>query len=146
MGHCATKCTHKKANKNHSIGATGEALDSKFELDFTLISCMVTSMMGSVWYMDSGASFHMNENKEFFSKFEEKDLQMHIEMGDDGRDRATNIDTIIFHRESNSPLTLKDLMYVPVLKKNLVSVATLEDYGYNVIFSKRKVFLHHIAT
>jgi len=37
-------------------------------------------------------------------------------------------------------------MYVPGLKKNLVFVAMLEDRGYNVIFSKGKAFLRHVAT
>jgi hypothetical protein len=77
---------------------------------------------------------------------EEKDLQMHIEMGDDGRYSMTDIGTVTFQRESGSPLTLKDVMYVPGLKKNLVSVAMLEDHGYDVIFSKGKAFLHHIAS
>lgn len=61
LGHYATKCSHKKADKKPSGGATGEALASKFKLDFTLITCMVTSMMGSVWYLDSGASLCMTE-------------------------------------------------------------------------------------
>ena len=34
---------------------------------------------------------------------------------------------------------------MPRLKKNLVSVAILEDKGYDVIFSKGKEFLQHIA-
>ena len=37
-------------------------------------------------------------------------------------------------------------MYVPGLKKNLVSIAMLEDHGYDVIFSKGKAFLRHIAS
>ena len=45
---------------------------------------MVSSELGSVWYLDSGASFHVMGDKEFFSDLEENDLQMHIEMGDDG--------------------------------------------------------------
>jgi len=71
----------------------------------------------------------MTESKEFFSDLEEKDLQMHIEMGDDGRYSATNIGTINSQRDFGSRLALKDAMYVPVLKKNLVSVAMLEDRG-----------------
>jgi len=34
---------------------------------------------------------------------------------------------------------------VPGLKKNLVSVAMMEDKGYDVVFSKGKVFLRHIG-
>ena len=60
---------------------------------------MVSSALGSVWYLDSGASFHMTRDKELFSVLEEKDLQMHIEMGNDGRYSATEIGTITFHRK-----------------------------------------------
>ena len=40
---------------------------------------------------------------------------------------------------------MTDVKYVPGLKKNLVSVAMLEDKGYDVVFSKGKVFLRHIT-
>ena len=69
---------------------------------------------------------------------------MHIKMGDDERYNAIGIGTITFQRESSSPLTLRDVMYVPGLKKNLVFVSMLEDRGYDVIFSKGNAFLHHI--
>ena len=76
-GHLATKCPQKKKNKK-VVGATfGEALASQFELYFSLIACLVSSAMGSVWYLDSGASFHMTGDKELFSDLAEKDLQMH---------------------------------------------------------------------
>ena len=59
---------------------------------------MVSSEMGSVCYLDSGASFHMMRDKELFSSLEEKDLQMHIKMGDNGRYSATSIGIITFQR------------------------------------------------
>eukprot|EP00253_Pinus_taeda_P028241 PITA_28241 len=36
-------------------------------------------------------------------------------------------------------------MFVPGLKKNLITVAVLEDHGYDVIFNKGKEFLIHIV-
>jgi len=63
-------------------------------------------MMGSVWYLNSGTYFHMNGNKELFNKLEEKDLQMHIKMGDDGKYSAIGLCTVTFQRESSAPLTL----------------------------------------
>ena len=74
MGHYATNFPLKKSNKGSS---EGEALASQFKMDFTLITCMVSSMMGCVWYLDSGASFHMIDDKSLFSSLEEKDLKMH---------------------------------------------------------------------
>ena len=66
---------------------------------------------------------------------------MHIEMGEDGRYSAIRIGTITFQRESSKPFQLKYVMHVPGLKKNLVSVAMLEDKGYDVVFNDGKSFM-----
>jgi len=81
-------CPQKKYKKGSLKGSNGEALASQFELDFSLITCMVSSMVGCVWYLDSGASFHMFDDKNIFNTLEEKDLQMQIEMVDDGKYRV----------------------------------------------------------
>jgi len=47
MGHFATNYPLKNSKEKSSEGAEAEALASKFELDFSLIACMVSSMMGS---------------------------------------------------------------------------------------------------
>eukprot|EP00253_Pinus_taeda_P018321 PITA_18321 len=67
-------------------------------------------------------------------------------MGDDGKYHVSGEGTILFQREYGAPLTLTDVKYVPSLKKNLVSIAMPEDKGYDVVFSKGKVFLRHIGT
>ena len=71
---------------------------------------------------------------------------MRIEMGDDGNYSISGESIIVFQREHGAPLTLSDVKYMPRLKRNLVSVVMLEDKGYDVVFSKGKAFLRHIAT
>ena len=68
---------------------------------------------------------------------------MHIDMGNDVRYNVNGIGTITFEREFGNPFLLKDVMHVPGLKKNLVSVAMLEEKGYDVVFSEGKAFLRH---
>ena len=70
---------------------------------------------------------------------------MHIEIGDYKRYSVSGVGTVTFQREHGAPLTLTYVMYVPGLKKNLISVTMLEDKGYDVVFSKGKVFLRHIT-
>ena len=77
-------------------GSEGEALASQFEFDFTLIACMVSSMMGCGWFLDSGVSFHMTGDKSLFSTLEEKDLKILIEMGDDERYNVSGVGTVAF--------------------------------------------------
>ena len=57
---------------------------------------MVSLMMGCVWYLDSGASFHMAGDKSVFSALQEKDLKMHIEMGDYGRYSVSGVGMAAF--------------------------------------------------
>ena len=71
---------------------------------------------------------------------------MHIEIGDERRYITTMIGIVTFQRESGSPLRLKDVMFIPGLKKNIIYVAVLEDRGYDVIFNKEKAFMRDIAT
>ena len=52
----------------------------------------------------------------------------------------------MFQREHGAPPTLTYVKYVAGLKKNFVSIAMLEDKGYDVVFSKGKVFMRHIGT
>ena len=85
----------------------------------------------------------MKGDKNKFSSLEEKDSQMHIKINDDGRYSAIGIGTVTFQRQSGKPFLLKDVMNVPCLKNNLVSVSMLEDRGYDVVFSAGKAFLRH---
>ena len=98
LGHYATNFPKKKSKNGSGEGSKGEAasLASQFELDFTLFACMVSSMMGSGWFLDSGASFHMTSNKSLFSTLEEKDLQILIVMGNDEKYSFSGVGTTIF--------------------------------------------------
>eukprot|EP00253_Pinus_taeda_P004565 PITA_04565 len=146
VGHYAANFPQRKSNKGSEEGSEGEALASQFQLDFTLFACMVSSMVASGWFLDSGASFHMTGDKSLFNTLEEKDLQILIAMGNDEKYSVSSVGIVIFQREHGSRLTLNDVKYVPGLKRNLVLITMLEDRGYDVVFSKGKVSLRHIIT
>ena len=135
----------KKSKKISLEGSEGDALSSQFELDFTLIACMASSMMGCGWFLDNGASFHITSDKSLFSTLEDKDLKIIIEMGDDGKNHVLGEGKVVFQREHGARITFTNVKYVPRMKKNLVSITMLEDKGYDVVFSKGKVFLRHIT-
>eukprot|EP00253_Pinus_taeda_P007099 PITA_07099 len=96
VGHFVTNCPLRKSKKGSREGSQGEALASQFELDFTLFTCMVSSMVGSGWFLDSGASFHMTSEKSLFNTLEEKDLQILIAMGNHEMYSVSGVGIIIF--------------------------------------------------
>ena len=76
----------------------------------------------------------MTGNRNYFSKLSERDMESDIGKGDDGNYQVKGIGKIRFERESRNTLYLRDVLYIPGLKKNLNSISTLEDKGYEVIF------------
>jgi len=50
--------------------------------------------------------------------------------------------TISFQREPSPPLKVANVLYVPWLKKSLISVSSLEDMGYEVLFQKGQVLIY----
>ena len=59
---------------------------------------------------------------------------MEVVLGDDTIVRGVGLGTIAFQRESMSPMTLRDVLFVPGMKKNLISVSMNEDKGLGVSF------------
>ena len=92
----------------------------------------------NIWYIDSGASGHMIGQKRFFRDLQEGGIGIHVELGDDARYQAQGVGGVSFLRESGKPLSFVDVLYVPGLTKNLISVSTVEDNGYQVSFETIK--------
>jgi hypothetical protein len=53
------------------------------------------------------------------------------------------VGTSTFQLDSNMELQLKEVLYVPGMKRNLVSISALKDKGYKITFSKGRVLLWH---
>jgi len=59
---------------------------TKFERDFSLVSCLSTSVVTrSAWYLENGASHHMTGAWEIFNSLTKKKLWIHLELGGDSK-------------------------------------------------------------
>ena len=72
--------------------------------------------------------------REMFSEISQIETDVEVVLGDDSVVRAVGSGTITFQRESMSPMVLQDVLYVPGLKKNLVSTSMIDDQGLGVSF------------
>ena len=103
-----------------------------------LLSAITTS---STWYIDSGASSHMTGDRDMFTDMSEIELELEVVLRDDIVVRAVGRGTVHFERESMQPMFLRDVLYVPELKKNLVSVSMIEDRGFGVYVLDGKIHI-----
>jgi hypothetical protein len=118
-----------------------EEFSTKFDKEFSLIACLSSrTTTTDAWYIDSGASRHMKTIREHLIDLTQCG-DAEVLLGDDQEVKVVGCGTIPFRRESLSPMTLTEVLYVPGLKKNLVSVSTIEEKGYEVFFYDGKVLL-----
>jgi hypothetical protein len=92
-------------------------------------ACLSCTQTKDVWYIDSGASSHMTGHKHYFNSLSKREFEFEIMLGDDYAYHPKGVGTIKFERESGKPLYLSDVLYVPGLKKNIVSVSTSRGQG-----------------
>jgi hypothetical protein len=64
----------------------------------------------------------------------ERDSDVHVQLGDDAKYAVKGEGTIMFQLESGGSLDAQDVLYVPGLKKNFLSVSTMEDKGFFITF------------
>jgi hypothetical protein len=144
MGHYARQCPNKKKKRDGTIAiAEEDEFASQFERECSLIVCCSTVESPSrIWYIDGGTSNQTSGVREYFIDLRDPEIKFKIVLGDDTIVRVVGHGTISFQRELRPPLVFRDVLYVPGLKKNLISVSSIQDRGFEVSFRGTKVLIH----
>jgi hypothetical protein len=133
FGHYAGQFPNKK-KKQTTTSTAVEEFSTMFDKEFSLIVCLsMRTTHIDTWHIDSGASHHMIGVREHLTDLTEMG-NVEVVLGDDREVKVVGSGTVSFQRESLPPMTLTEVLYVSGLKKNLVSVSTIEEKGYEVLF------------
>ncbi|PHT34013.1 hypothetical protein CQW23_25813 [Capsicum baccatum] len=86
------------------------------------------------WWMDSGATRHVCANKELFSAFTPAQVEEKIYMENSVTIKVEGTGKVCLKMTSGKVLTLNNVLYVPELRKNLISVSLLDKNGFKCVF------------
>ena len=73
----------------------------------------------------------------------EQKSSVEVEMGDETTYSVRGIGSTSFRLDSGTNLKITEILYVPSIKKNLLSISALEDKGFRVTFMEGKALLWH---
>jgi hypothetical protein len=108
---------------------------------------LISALSGSVtpgddtWLIDNGASKNMTGQKNIFSCILEKKFYQKVTLGDDYQYPIKVVGESNHKLNSGNSLKMKDVLYVPGLKKNLLSISSLEKKGFRVAFIDGEVLM-----
>ncbi|GJS17923.1 hypothetical protein Tco_0412395 [Tanacetum coccineum] len=91
------------------------------------------------WWVDSGATRHVCNDQTMFKTYEPSISMLY--MGNHSTEQVKGKGKIDLVFTSGNTLTLKDLLHVPDVRKNLVSGSLLNKFGFKLVFESDKVIL-----
>ena len=127
FGHYVGQCPNRKKKKG-GTAATAEETDfqTQFQKECAFhVCCSSVEYSPHIWYIDSGASSHIIGIQEHFSNLRDTEVRIDITLGDNRVVTVAGIGTISFRRENLPPISFTDVLFIPGMKKNLISVSTL---------------------
>ncbi|KAH0655443.1 hypothetical protein KY285_030325 [Solanum tuberosum] len=120
---------HKENKHEHQNTDPAEVSIIDDESDGTIFLATSNSFKSNdEWILDSGCSYHMCPNKDLFATYEPIGSGV-VLMGNNAPCKVFGKGTIQIKMCDGVVRTLTDVRYVPDLKKNLISLGTLESLG-----------------
>ena len=99
-----------------------------------------TPKSGQMWYVDSGASNHMTCHKEWFSYLEKWMQSRVVATGYDTPHPIANVGDVPLNHVGQKG-KLMNVLYVPTITRNLVSVGQIVNQGMQVRFTHLGCFI-----
>ncbi|KAG8480237.1 hypothetical protein CXB51_024800 [Gossypium anomalum] len=137
-GHIKSEC-YKLQNKikREAANQKGKQPENSGEADIVedysdgelLVASVNDSKVSEEWILDSGCTFHMIPNRDWFTTYETMSEGV-VLMGNNASCKIAGVGTIKVKMFDGVVRTLSDVRYVPELKRNLISLSTLDSKGY----------------
>ena len=100
-----------------------------------MLTAVATGVSGNKWVLDSGASYHMTPNRDFFSSFEVKEGNA-IAMGNGAICKSMGSGSVQIRMFDEVVRMLTNVRYVPGLRKSLISLGQLDSLGCKITIEK----------
>jgi hypothetical protein len=150
LGHFVRDCPlimeikNKKGSKRHQAHTAEDdeppkKVEKKYESsdeDYVLISALIGNVThgSDTWLIDNGDSKHMIGYEDSLSKLIHKYSPHKVKLGDDYQYPIKGVGEASYKLHSRKTMKMKEVLYVPGLKKNLLSNSSLDKKGFRASF------------
>ena len=109
-------------------------------LPFVLSVCLSPE-----WWMDSDANIHVCANVSLFTSYQAGGTRALL-MGNGSHTRVLGASTVVLKFTSGKTVLLKNVQYVPSIKKNLVSASQMCRDGFKIVLESNKCVVSRHGT
>jgi len=133
FGHFAKECWNRDGAKNKPKNCAHLAQDETSYSEAVMLMARISceDVANTAWYLDSGCSTHMTRKKEWFVKMEEA-ANGRIKFADNRSLVAEGSSRVVLQGNDGREVVIEEVLYVPGLKTNLISLGQLLQKGFVV--------------
>ena len=100
----------------------------------------IIDVSSDTWWLDSGATIHAcNSMKAMISRRNPTSLELYVYMGDGTIVQVDFLGVVRLQLSTGNFFELRDVAYIPLIRRNLISVPILDRLGYNIVFFNWKI-------
>ncbi|KAE8692022.1 hypothetical protein F3Y22_tig00110863pilonHSYRG00024 [Hibiscus syriacus] len=132
-GHMKRDCPKLKKQTDEKRDVSSKSVnvveDDNFDCSEGDMLSISTTQLTDAWILDSGCSYHITPNREWFSTYRSVNSGS-VYLGDDRCCNIVGIGDVRIKMYDGSVRTLSGVRHIPDLKKNLISLGTLHKNGF----------------
>ena len=130
VGHTRRFCHKKNKRWKDQDESKGEVVIAQDNYDSDDVLVVSTTESKKSWMLDSGCSFHMTPNKDWFESLEEFDGGQVVLVNNKCYE-VKGVGTMRIKMHDGIERLLQQVKYITSLKRNLISLGTLDMNGYS---------------
>ena len=128
IGHIRRICPYRQQEEKTQAQGSAAIIDDGY--DSIEVLTITLNPNHEEWVLDSGCTYHMCPRRDWFSSYQEVNGGKLL-LGNNMSCNVVGIGTMAINMHDGKTRTLKEVRHVPDLKRNLISLGTLDKSGYN---------------
>ena len=137
-GHKSFECRQPK--RPHMANVITQESDD-FNLSAVISEVNFVGTNQQEWWIDTGATRHVCSVRDHFTTFKPLENGEKMYMANSATSNIEGEGSVVLKMTSGKELTLKNVLFVPELRKNLVSGSLLSKNGFKLVFESDKVVI-----
>lgn len=140
LGHVEKVCKNKNQQQNQQAKVADNQQQQQEEEHVFTATCYATRASSNAWLIDSGCTHHMAGDMTMFKELD-KSYSSKVRIGNGARLEVKGRGIVAIDTPSGTKL-ISDVLFVPEIDQNLLSVGQLLEKNYSLFFKDKSCIIH----